>query len=349
MSSRVTAQDVAKAAGVSPATVSLVFHNRPGVKAETRARVLALAEKLGYKQPAPAALPAQTRTLLLITYKQQGSTISEMPFFEHLTRGITDQTRALGNHRLVVSYFYAEQDAQQQIDDLRALGCDGAILLATEMHARDVDAFEALGIPVILLDSCFGSKPLDSVVIDNYRGAKTAVRYLHGLGHTRIGYLHCTADLKNFRERRSGYLAAMRKLQDKGADVEQVAIEGGPAIEGCYQAMCSFLDEHPAPSDGLPTAFFADNDHAAALCIRALQEHGLNVPEDVSVIGFDDVEFAASLNPPLTTMAVPQESMGELAVKRLADLIDNNTRASVRICVQPELVIRSSARPPRAE
>ena len=346
MAGRTTAQDVAKAAGVSPATVSLIFHGRPGVKAETREHVLAVARELGYARIAPDPSPAadETRPLLLVIFKQEGSALTEMPFFEHLVRGITDETRRRGDHRLVVTYYYAHRDAQEQLDDLRATGCEGIILLATEMSAADVAPFETIGVPIVLLDGCFSSKPLSSVVIDNYRGAKIAVRHLAGLGHTRIGYLHCSADIKNFSERRIGFLAGIHQLNDEGAGIETAVVEAGPAMADCYLAMREFLARNPEP----PTAFFADNDHAAAHCIRALQEHGLRVPDDVSVIGFDDVEFAAGLNPPLTTMGVPKETMGALAVKRLRDLIAGEAQGSVRVCMQPEPVIRQSTCPPRS-
>ncbi|WP_321972352.1 LacI family DNA-binding transcriptional regulator [Paratractidigestivibacter sp.] len=340
MSGRVTAQDVAKAAGVSPATVSLVFHNKPGIKAQTRSHVLATAMDLGYKPSAPAQLPAEIRTLTLAIFRQEGSANFESPFFEHLVKGISDEIRRTHGYRLSVSYFYGDSDAEPQLEELRATAPAGIIVLATEMHSRDVDTFTGLGLPLVLLDNCYGSKAVDSVVIDNERGAKAAVRYLSTQGHKSIGMLHSSEDLKNFRERREGFLSAIRKLRAKGQVDEPVIVDIGHSIGDSYRRMCEYLDAIPE----VPTAFFASNDHVASYCIRALQEHGLRVPEDVSVIGFDDVEFAASMNPPLTTMRVPQESMGELAVKRLHDLIDGRTRSIVHLRVQPELVARSSVR-----
>lgn len=342
MTKKTTAQDVAKAAGVSPATVSLVFHNRPGVKAQTRELVWACAKELGYEYGGAASPTEKTSTLLLIVFKRHGNVISNTQFFEHLIRGVSDETYRLGYHRLSVTYFYAQENIEEQLESIRSVKCAGAILLATEMRARDVEIFKGLGVPLVLLDNWFASKAVDSVMIDNARGVKSAIRYLRSAGHTEIGYLHCSADIKNFKERAEAFLAAERKQKERDADPVHYVVELGSSIPEAYQTMNDYLDGDPY----LPTAFFADNDYIATFCIRSLKEHGYRVPEDISVIGFDDIELAPSMDPPLTTMHIPQESMGELAAKRLADLIEGHTKGLVHCRVQPELVARGSVCPP---
>ena len=342
MSDRVTARDVAKAAGVSPATASLVFRNKPGVGHETRERVLEVARNLGFEYDAPAA-PRKTSTLLLVIYKQHGRVVSDTPFFESLIKGVSDETYRLGYHRLSISYFYAQQDKDEQIGSLKSIKCAGIVLLATEMRAGDVSQFERLGVPIVLLDNWFPTKSLDSVVIDNTWGAWSAVRYLSGVGHREIGYLHSTTEIRNFLERQEGYLSAMRSAGTMGVDPAHAIVGVGSTVESAYEDMSAYLDEGPY----LPTAYFADNDIIASSCIRALEDHGYSVPGDISVVGFDDVSTSALTNPPLTTMAVPKNNMGALAVRRPVDLIQGNSGGErVRISVQPEIVQRKSVAPP---
>ena len=343
--SRVTARDVAKAAGVSPATASLVFRNKPGVGHETRERVLEVARELGFEYDEPTA-PRKTSTLLLVIYKQHGRVVSDTPFFESLIKGVSDTTYQLGYHRLSITYFYAQQDKAEQIAALRSIKCAGIVLLATEMLAGDVAQFERLGVPIVLLDNWFPTKCLDSVVIDNTWGAWSAVRYLTGVGHREIGYLHSATEIRNFLERQEGYLSAMRSLGSTDVDPKHTIVSVGSTAESAYQDMNAYLDEDPY----LPTAYFADNDIIASSCIRALEDHGFRIPEDISVVGFDDVSTSALINPPLTTMAVPKTNMGALAVRRLVDRIQDNTGGEVvRISVQPEIVQRKSVAPPPAE
>lgn len=342
MSEKVTARDVAKAAGVSPATVSLVFRNRPGVGHGTREHVLEVARELGFEYDEPVT-PRKTSTILLVIYKQHGRVVSDTPFFENLIKGVSDTTYQLGYHRLSVSYFYAQQDKAEQLGALKSIKCAGVVLLATEMRAGDVSQFERLGVPVVLLDNWFPTKSLDSVVIDNTRGAWSAVRYLLGVGHKDIGYLHSNTEIRNFLERQEGYLSAMRNAGTMGVDPQHAIVSVGSTVESAYEDMMAYLDKDPY----LPTAYFADNDIIASSCIRALEDHGYRVPEDISIVGFDDVSTSALINPPLTTMAVPKFNMGALAVRRLIDVIKGDTGGEVvRISVQPEIVQRKSVAPP---
>lgn len=338
MSDKVTARDVAKAAGVSPATVSLIFRDKPGVGKDTRDRVRAIAEEMGFEYDAPAQ-PRKTSTILFVLYKTHGRVVSDTPFFESLIKGVSDMTYKLGYHRLSISYFYGKQDKEEQMSSLRSIKCAGIVLLATEMHATDVAQFERLGVPIVLLDNWFPTKNLDSVVIDNSRGAWAAVRYLVNMGHSEIGYLHSNTKIRNFLERKEGYLQAMRHFDTMDVDPIHTIVEVGSTFESAYKDMNRYLDEDPY----LPTAYFADNDIIAMSCIRALKEHDIRVPENISVIGFDDVSTAAIADPPLTTMAVPKTNMGGLAVRRLVDHVKGETDGEVvRISVLPEVVQRKS-------
>jgi LacI family transcriptional regulator len=335
-----TAREVAQKAGVSPATVSLVFRGKPGISARTRARVLAAAQELGFAYAAPAqARPLQTVQLVL--YKRHGKVVADTPFFENLTKGISDTVHALG-YQLSITYFYAAENIAEQLRGIQSSHCVGILLLTTEMHTADLAPFEALDVPVVLLDNWFPGKKYDAVVIDNQRGAFQATQFLIQCGHTRLGYLSSKVEIRNFRERREGYLGAIRSLKDPANDSARRIVRVGTTVESACADMTAYLSGDPV----LPTAFFADNDSIAAGCIRALQHAGYRVPEEISVIGFDDMPVCELMEPPLSTMAVPKERMGALAAERLDLRIRGLTGGEViRVSVQPEIVVRQSVLP----
>lgn len=337
---RVTAREVAQEAGVSPATVSLVFRGKPGIGQQTRERVFAVAQRLGFEYEAPSS-SQKTNTILLVIYKRSGQIVGETPFFEQLMKGVSDATYQSGYHRLSISYFYAQESAGEQIKGLKSVKCAGVILLATEMLSSDVSQFQRLGVPIVILDNWFPTKPVDSIVIDNSHGAWEATRYLISLGHTNIGYLHSRNEIRNFLERKSGWRTAVQGVIENEGNPNRFIVRVGSTSQTAYQDMLEYLDGNP----DLPSAYFADNDIIAAGCIRAMRERGIRVPEDISVMGFDDAPNLEHIDPPLTTMSVPKEAMGAVAVKRLVNLICGDTHGeSVRVSILPKVIERGSVR-----
>ena len=332
---KVTAKEVAKRAGVSQATVSLVFRNKPGISEDIRNKVLQTAEAMGY-----TAEPRHisNRIMQLVVYKRHGRVISDNPFIEILLQGVADQAAKLGYH-LSVSYFYGDKDRKEQVKSICSLQSEGIILLATEMGESDFELFRDMTVPIILLDNFSLDMKWDAVGIDNRRGVRNAIRYLIECGHTRIGYLHSNVDIRNFRERQNGYLSGCRLLQENMArDASKRIVKVNVVTEYAARSMKEYLATNPI----LPRAFFADNDHIAAGCCRALLETGHRIPEDISIIGFDDAPISEMTEPKLTTMAVPKERMGALAVSRLAERIKDPSIETVHIEVLPELVVRDS-------
>jgi LacI family transcriptional regulator len=329
----VTAKEIARKFGVSAATVSMVLNNRPGISEDTRKKILAFARKMGYeKQIRPSR--AQPRNLNLVIYKKHGDVVSDTPFFSELTQGIDLETRKSG-YNLVISYFYESQDHAGQLRAIADSSSLGIILLATEMMSLDLKPFLPLPVPVILLDNSFSDIDMDSITINNIQGSTQAVRYLEQSGHRKIGHLRSSVGINNFFERREGYL---KDITDRKLLKYTVPISS--TTEGAYEDMKKYLAAKPE----IPSAFFADNDIIAISCIRALREAGYRIPEDVSIIGFDDIPAAAIIDPPLSTMRVPKKTMGMLAVDRLLKRIHNEAGESVRISVYTTLVIRSSVK-----
>jgi len=339
----VTARDVARAAGVSPATVSLVFRNKPGVGTRTREHVFAMAQELGFEYQGSAQADNR-HAIQLVVYKSHGKVVGQTAFFEALIQGVQKATYAQGFGQLLISYFYEGEDSAEQLRALRSTKCDGIILLATELSAPGVRAIRRLGVPVVLLDSWFPTKDLDSVIIDNQGGAFNAVEHLVAAGHRDIGYLHSKVRIRNFLERADGFRQACQLLVERHYDCSARTVSLGASAREAYADMVTWLNTKPH----MPTAFFADNDLIAAGAIGALVEAGYRVPQDVSVIGFDNVPTVELGTLGLTTMDVPKERLGALAVERLAKIVSQGTRTeTVRISVLPTVVPRDSVAPPR--
>jgi LacI family transcriptional regulator len=340
----VTARDVALVAGVSPATVSLVFRNKPGVGEKTRQRVFAVAQELGFEYRGSASDEKKQGGLHLVVYKSHGKVVGDTAFFAALIEGVKKATYAQGFGQLNISYFYERESVTEQIRAIKTSKCAGIILLATELNANSLRPFRRLKIPIVLLDSWFPTKDIDSVIIDNQGGAYNAVEHLVSMGHTKIGYLHSKVRIRNFVERADGYRQACQLLIDRHYDSQTYTVGVGASIRDAYADMTAWLLKKPE----LPTAFFADNDLIAAGCMTALIDAGYQVPRDVSIVGFDNVPIKELGVFRLSSMDVPKERIAALAVERLARHIQRGERTeTIRISVLPTLVARDSVAPPQ--
>jgi len=330
-------KDLAAMLDVSPSTVSLVLNNRPGISETTRQRVFEKLQELGCDHMIPQTVDDPQRNIRLVIFKKHGGVIADTHFFSKVIEGIHSESRK-NNCNLLISYIGGD-DSEEEI--LRMIGnsaCDGIILLATEMDEEDLRPFLGIGIPLVLLDSYFESVPLDAVVINNVQGVCEAVRHMIDKGHRSIGYLHSRIPINNFRERHEGVLKA---LSGAGMELKEENIYLlEPSIEGAAQTM----QEQLAEKRPLPSAFFADNDLVAIGAARALKEAGYRIPEDVPVVGFDDMPVACVMDPPLTTINVPKERLGMLAVERLLSQIVHPTEEFIKIAVGTKLVKRQSVR-----
>jgi LacI family transcriptional regulator len=330
----VTVKDIARRTGFSPATVSMVMNSRPGIGEDVRLKILAAAKALGYEKQ-KRSFPGYSKSLNLVMYKKHGDVVNDNPFFAELTQGIELSTRKNG-WNLLISYYYESQNHAEQISAINASSCRGIILLATEMYAGDLTRFSSLSVPMVLLDNTFDDPGLDSITINNIQGSMQAVKYLEKLGHRKIGHLKSKAGITNIVERCEGYF--------KGLSVsppEKYTVSIAPTSEKAYEDMRAYLASKPE----IPSAFFADNDIIAISCIRALREAGYKIPENVSIVGFDDMPACAIIDPPLTSMRVSRQTMGGLAVEQLFKRINKDASENVRIAVNTTLVPRSSTAP----
>ncbi len=327
----ISSKELASLLGISPSAVSLALNGKAGISDETRSLILRAAEEYGIKRPARRS--SQSEFINLVIYKKHGLVYGDTAFFSAVIEGISAHIAKLG-YNLQVSYFYGNQDQEEQFKILKLSECAGIILLATEMLEEDILLFEKLSQPLVVLDSYFETLNFDCVVINNVQGAYLATRYLLGCGHRHIGHIASSVPINNFAERSEGF----HKAVAEAPDCVSCHVRVSSTQEGAYRDMSAYLDASPE----LPTAFFADNDIIAVSCIRALKEHGYRIPDDISFIGFDDMPLSYVTSPKLTTVHVSKESFGQRAVMRLAEKIEDQNGAPLKIAINTTLTVRDS-------
>ena len=327
---RVTISDVAKTAGVSVATVSKVINNRYGVAVATSSRVQEVIDQLGYESSLVARSLRSHRTNVI------GILVAEFePYSTELLKVTSSAVGGTGYELLAYSGGgRAGSDVgweRRYLSRLSGTLIDGAILVTPTV----VDA--QYGIPVVAVDPHTGPSGLPTVDSDNLAGAVTATEHLLGLGHRRIGFLGGRTDLESARLREEGYRQALRAA----------GIEPDPSLMriGGYRPETAGQPAHELLTlDEPPTAIFAANDLSALRTIDVARSLGLSVPEDLSVIGFDNVPESALSTPSLTTISQPIQQMGAEALRLLVDLIDGKERESTHLRLPTALVERSSCR-----
>lgn len=332
----ITAKELAKLLNVSPAAVSIALNDKPGVSPETRERIKNAAAFYGYtgKNFKPDGLKRQRRLSLVIFKKQGGQIVEDTPFFSSLTEGIAAACQKNG-FMLDIRYLYEKPELSVEISEIVSMRPEGIILLATEMHSEDFESMRSLPIPMVILDTYFENIAKDYVVINNVQGAFLATNYMVQKYQSQPGYLRSSYAITNFDERADGFYKAVRKndLSPSASIVHSLT----PTIDGAYVDMKRILEEDRP----LASCYFADNDIIAMGALHAFRDHGYRIPEDVAIIGFDNTSLAELVDPPLTTINVPKQAMGKLAVERLIAIIDHD-EPPIKIELLTNLVIRES-------
>ncbi len=326
-----TIKDVARAAGVSIATVSRVYNGSQLVREDTRSRVLEVAGRLGYTPhgAARSLITSRTSTLGVLLPDLYGE------FFSEVIRGI-DQTAQRHGYHLLVSSSHDEHPAVESA--LRSMRgrVDGLIVMWPEMDAQTAMRNLPAGFPVVLLNSPVLPDGFDVITIANYEGAYAMVRHLLDLGHRRIAIVNGAAGNFDAAERHRGYRAA---LSEAGLEPEpRLEVAGDFSEDSGFHAADELLRRRPRP-----TAIFVANDSMAIGALSALRQAGLRVPGDVAVAGFDDIPMARYLDPPLSSVHVDISALGEHATLRLLAALRDKERHQRRSETLPTtLVLRRS-------
>ncbi len=331
----VTIKEIAKLADVSASTVSMVLNDRQGISQSTRNRVLKIAKDHGYNTSKKNS--SVEGTIQLTINKKNSKIIDDTPFFQDLIEGIEREARH-SSFKLVITYTNVNSDAKSIIDDAKRRSVDGLILLGTEMEESDLIPYLNFGIPILLLDSNFIGVNVNCVVIDNTDGTFKGTNYLIENGHTEIGYLKSSISIQNFTERFEGYKKALKRKSIKYNPEYVVPIM--PNMKEAYNDMKKYLQMQPS----LATAYLADNDLIAIGAIKALKEFSISTPEQVSVIGFDDMPFCTMIEPSLTTIKVNKKIFGHIAVDNLIDIIKGRNKEIMKTMLGVDIIYRNSVK-----
>jgi DNA-binding LacI/PurR family transcriptional regulator len=332
---RTSIKDIARAARVSYSTVSRALRNSELVNPETRARVARWAEKLDYSANSIARglVTRQTRTVGLVV-----TTIAD-PFLGEVVDGIENVALDQG-YSLLLSNGHSEPERELAIiRQLQERRVDGIVVIATRMARLHMERLQRLQVPIVLINNL---NPLEanhqicSVSIDNASSSRAAVEHLLSLGHRRIGFISDEVGDQSNRDRRSGYVAAL-EAAGLEPDADSIAQADGTAAGGARAA------ERLVAGGARFTALFCYNDMTAVGAMKTLRHAGLEIPRDVSIVGFDDIQLSSYLD--LTTVRQPKFEMGRRAMEMMLKLIGGGAVVS-SLTLPGELVVRGSTAPP---
>lgn len=333
---RVTIREVARRAGVSHQTVSRVINNSPGVSPETRYQVQRAIEELNYHPNAQAVSLSRDRANIVgMIVNHSGD-----PFFGPMVDGACQALTERGRFTLLVHTEHLDQPSA--IDALlHSRRIDGLILvLPLAVSLEQARRLSESGLPLVLLDLQY-DLDADHVAIDNVRGAFLAVNHLIVLGHRRIGIIRGRDDIPVGQMRLDGYRKA---LAHHGLPFDPELAVPGDFTSASGEVGAERLLDLADP----PTAIFACDDQMALGAMRAIYRRHLRIPDDISLVGYDDVAFARHVYPPLTTIRQPLREMGYLAGSQVCRLIEEGEAAApLRLTIEPELVVRESTAAPR--
>ncbi|MBG6055436.1 LacI family transcriptional regulator [Salinibacterium sp. CAN_S4] len=332
MGRRPTINDVAAAAGVSVATVSKAVNGRYGIAPETAARVLEIVRELGYESSIVASSMRSRKTGVI------GVLVADFePFSAEILKGVGSELR--DSHYDLLAYAGSRQVEgpgweRRSLQRLSGTLIDGAIMVTPTVVSASSD------IPIVAIDPHTGRADLPTVESDSFSGARQATQHLIELGHTRIGFIGGRPDLRSAALRDAGY---RRALADAGLPYDPALVR-----DGLYQQQTS---REPALSllrgRNRPTAVFAANDLSGIAILEVAAELGLDVPGDLSVIGFDDIPEASQMTPPLTTIRQPMKTLGATAARMVVALLAGEQPETMHSLLPTRLVARATTAPPR--
>ena len=341
MASTATLRKVAEMAGVSIGTASQALNNRPNVSPETRSRVIDAATTLGYYRNGHNNHIASTISVIGMLVKHDyGLEVTVNPFYSHVERGVERECR---KRNIGLMYSAIEVDRQNRpviwpsmISEQRI---DGLLLIGTFIEDTIDLIQDRINIPIVLIDSYANHLPFDSVLIDNAVGATCAGNHLIEYGHRHIGLLGSNPESPpGVFERRNSYQKALQQAGIQDEYIENCELNRGSA----YQATQLLLQRCPHI-----TAIFSVNDDAAIGVMNAIHDMGFIIPEDISVIGFDNIDVAREITPALSTIHVNKSWLGILGVRNLVDRIQNPEQPRIITYVTTKLIERESVGPPR--
>jgi len=333
---KITIKEIAKLAGVSRTTVSRVLSGGNLVSKNTRDRILEIIKEREYKPSiiAQSLRTNRTRTIGLVLAD------IENPFYSRVAKGVIDAAEAK-NYNVILCN--SNNDIKSEERDIRTLidrGVDGLLLTTVELKMKTIENLRDKGIPFLLIDCKLDTPSVNYVVNDDYYGAELATEYLIELGHKKIFFLG-NRKLLSLRERFRGFKDTLKSHEIEGGNnfLPKKFIN----MDGTYD-IASIIKYLLNGQENI-TAIFGGNDYLAIKSIEAITDNGFKVPDDISVIGYDNITISSMIKVPLTTIRQPKYLLGKLATEQLLGILENRSDKEVRrVILRPELVIRQSCR-----
>lgn len=339
MKRKVKISDIARQSGVSLSTVSLALNNKPGVSQETRSRVLEAAAALEYPiKPAVTVGKSYRLTTIGMVVKIDPDIPPQAnPFYSKVIVGIEDACRRKGINLLFATLPVDENNCPVEVPQLLYNDIVDGLLMVGTFVDETITSMSGVQVPpIVLVDGYSNTESYDTVISDNFRAAYQVVHYLIDKRHRHIGLVgsdeNCFPSLK---DRRNGYLRALKESEIGEVYIANFNINKSHG----FQETISLLKEYP-----IITALFCVNDDVGSAAIKAVQDLGKRVPEDISIIGYDDTYIAANTHPALTTMHVDTVAMGRAAVHLLSLRLENPEAARMTLTIHPTLLERQSVR-----
>jgi LacI family transcriptional regulator len=332
---RATITDVASEAGVHPSTVSRVLNGHAGstIRPATRERVLAAADVLGYR---PSALARSLRLQRTLTLGMLVPDITN-PFFSSIIKGAEDAARERGYNLILCNSEDQPEREAAYLQLLRERQVDGVLIASSQMADETIEGLRADSFPFVLVNRAAQDGEDLAVVVDNHAAAVEVVAHLAALGHRRIGHIAGPQNTTTGRDRREGYEAGVRA--HGLAHEPALVVEADAFSEDAGDRALGMMLAGPAR----PTAVFAANDLIAVGMLQRLRRIGVRVPDDLSIVGFNDIPLAGLLEPALTTVRVPQLAMGVAGAHLLIDRLEGRPIGEIRLTLPTELIIRASS------
>ncbi|MDI7247482.1 MAG: LacI family DNA-binding transcriptional regulator [Bacillota bacterium] len=329
-----TLDDIAKESGCSRTTVSRALNGYSDVSESTRRKVLAVAHRLNYRPNAHARGLASNRSHSIAAVMRQ-SAFAETPIFIEVLESVRHTLGGLGYHLLHAAPTPEFVGIEDALSMYQMHKIDGVILLEVEVNDSVLPRFLDLGIPVVLFGQAEGRRSVPSVDVNGAAAMARVTRYLLDLGHRRIGYLSGPLKYVYAQHRFSGFEQVMTEAV--GGPIAEWVVEVEGSLQSGYDGAARVLSMHRRP-----TAVICNSDYVALGAMKAIRDWRLRVPEDISVVGFDDVPVARFLSPPLTTVRQPTGELGRLLAEQMISAIERSTSPAGNIVLECDLVLRDS-------
>lgn len=332
----ITIKDIAKEMGISVSTVSKALNDRSDISLKVKEKVRSTSKKMGYKKNILASrlVNMKSNTLGVFIFSRSKIKNTESSAFKYLNV-MLDETKKQGYDIVLFSSDTRLKSTKSYVDLCTERQVEGAVFIGFEIGDPHLQELMESDLPVVLIEKITSGNRISCITTDNKKGIRLGLQYLFELGHERIAYVkgHDKAEVSHIR-----FETYKKLMEEKGFFNENLIFEGDFSLDSGYKVGLEI-----AGLDQLPTAVFAANDLMAIGLIRALHEQGISVPDDISVMGFDNFEISKFVRPPLTSISQDFTEIAVRAINLLLDMINNETKPR-DVFLDPELIVRESCK-----